>query len=100
MKSIKTWSAIIASVAIFGILVFLLTSCAASRITDARQAILVSSEKVKRSTNYIVCIQDKEGNRYSCYWNSHCWNCKNSAIPTNWNVVTMKNGKKFIEPIL
>lgn len=81
-------------------LIFILTGCAASKITDARQAVLVSSEKVKHSTNYIVCIQDKDGNRYSYYWNAHCWLCENSAIPTNWNVITMKNGKKFIEPIL
>lgn len=99
MTQKKTITSILLTLAILTGIILFFTRCAASRITDARPAVLVNSEKVKRSTNYLVCIQDKDGIRYSAYWNSHCWTCQSSAIPTEWNVVTLKNGKVLIEPV-
>lgn len=76
----------------------MLSSCATTRITSAQTATLVSAEKLAHSTNYIVCIQGKDGSRYSGYYNSHCYNC-NAIIPHAWSVVVKKNGKAFFQPI-
>lgn len=79
------------------LVVYILTGCMAAKINDAQPAVLINSERVKHSTNYIICIQAKDGSRYSGYYNSHCYNCE-ANIPTQWNVVKMKDGRVFFQP--
>ena len=63
------------------------------------RAVLVASSKIKASTKFLVCVELKDGRRYSFKYDVHCWNCKVVNIPTYWNVVT-KRRRTFIQPEL
>lgn len=89
---------IVLTVSVVGIV---LSSCMSSRITDANQGVTINSEREAGYTsNYVVCVQSKDGVRYSLLYNVHCYRpCVAREIPESWNIITLKSGKVLIEPI-
>lgn len=79
------------------IIILLVVSCNTARSQE--RAVLVSSEKIKMSTLFYVCVETKEGKRYSFKWNSHCFRCDTVNISTYWTVIQTKR-KVFIKPEL
>lgn len=81
------------------ILLILLSSCG-TRITDAYRANLVSYEKQKHSSYYVVTIMPEDSCiQYVFYHNSNKWHGKDAVIPTKWNVVIKRNGKSYSTPV-
>lgn len=85
--------------AVIVVLLILINGCAATKIVDAEPVALISAEKVKHSSNWIVCVQSKDGSRHSFKHNSHCYRCESVSIVEKWNRVVMANGQSFFEPV-
>lgn len=87
---------------IMGIVTFILVfcnGCVGSRIVDAQPAKLEYYSKVKNSTWFTISIRLDSCTTYKSKWDSHCWQCTDAAVPTDWNVITYSNGKSFSEPV-
>lgn len=87
---------IIVTVAVLGLV---LSSCVGSKVIDAEPGKLISAEKIKHSSKWIVCIESNSGKRYSFKHESNCWKCTAVNIPENWNAITYTNGRTFFEPV-
>lgn len=90
----KWW---ISSVTGIIIIAALLMNC--NPAAGQERAVIVSSEKIKHSTEFLVCVELKSGKRYSFKYNSHCWRCDSVYMPTYWTVIE-KRKKVFIKPEL
>lgn len=96
-RSLFQWSYVI-SVLIF---IFLISQCKTAEAQDAQHARLVSYEKQKHSTYFIVTVRGADScSEYVARFNSHCWRCTDVEIPKVWDVVKTRQGKFFIKPVL
>lgn len=83
----------------FLFIILVLTSCGYGRIIDAEKATLVSAERVRHTGKWICCVQTESGKRVSFKRDCHGWRCKSPNTPQNWNVVYLRNGKSYSQPV-
>lgn len=79
---------------------FILFDSCSQKIVDAHKANLVSYEKKRHSSEYVITVMPEDTCiQYVFYWNSHKWRGRDAVVPKKWNVVTLSNKKSYSEPI-